>query len=147
MDPNLIPINCYVDDRGFLWQIHGKGLLPFEVRRVYIVGNFSKGTIRGLHYHKKEWKGFFVVKGSVKFLTIPYGESTPKTFVLSDKNPRILVVPPMNANGWMSLEDDTILIGMSNFILVQSKEDDIRYDPMEPWDVCDLTHRWKVKAR
>src|SRR2546425_2034010 len=93
-EPKTIPIQCKVDDRGFLYQIFGDydHLFP-KVARVYIVGNFSRGVIRGFHMHKQETKAYFLVSGTSKFVVV--GDNKPPlTYMLSSRNPSVLVVPP-----------------------------------------------------
>ena len=138
----LVSIETHVDDRGFLNQIFEttQNLFP-EVKRIYVVGNFGKGVIRGLHMHRTEWKYFYVVKGAAKFVAVKEGEGNPETIVLSEKNPSILVVPPSYYHGWMSLEEDTVLIGISSRTVEESLKDDIRVDPNKFGDV------WSVKPR
>ncbi len=135
--PNLIPIPVHVDDRGYLWQLFDGE----KIKRTYAVGNFDKATIRGFHLHHKESKWFFVVKGSAKFVTVNEKDHSVQSFVLSEKSPNILHVPPGYYNGWKSLEKDTILIGMSDKTLEESKNDDYREDPFKFGDV------WSVKSR
>jgi len=129
LKPILINLECYIDDRGFLYQIYGqyKDVFP-ELKRVYVVGNFSKGIIRGFHKHLYEWKGYFVVLGSAKFVTIDENKNIG-TYILSIRKPAVLIVPPNYYHGWVSLEDNTILIGLSNKSLEESLSDDIRIDP------------------
>jgi dTDP-4-dehydrorhamnose 3,5-epimerase-like enzyme len=123
-----------------------------DIKRAYVVGNFSKGTIRGFHGHMKEHKWFFVARGSVKFVVVKHKvdegvknseelKNKLQTFILSDKNPSILAVPPGCYNGWVSLEDGTLLIGMSDSTLAETLKDDYRADPYVFGDV------WSVKAR
>jgi dTDP-4-dehydrorhamnose 3,5-epimerase-like enzyme len=139
MKPEQLAITCHVDDRGFLYQIYGgyEGKFP-DVRRIYIVGNFGKGTIRGFHGHNEEWKCYFVAKGSAKFVVIDEDKHS-SNYVLSSKNPTVLIVPPKYFHGWLSLEDNTLLIGLSNKSLEDSLTDDMRLDPFsygkELWDV------------
>jgi len=142
MEPKKVEVKTHIDDRGFIYQVFdirnskisfdGKTYLNLPtIKRVYIVGNFSKGVIRGMHFHKKEWKFFFVISGSAKFViskSSKPGKET-KTFILSSKKPEILIVPPTYYNGWTALEDNTILIGMSNFCLRESLKDDFRISP------------------
>lgn len=135
--PKLIPIPAHVDGRGFLWQLFEGG----NVKRAYAVGNFDKNTIRGFHLHREESKWFFIVWGSAKFVTVNEKDETIDSFVLSQKRPAILYVPPGYYNGWKALEDGTILIGMSDKTLEESKKDDYRADPFEFGDV------WSVKNR
>ena len=143
----VVPLEWRVDDRGKLVQIFDSDL---NAKRIYIVGNFSKGVIRGFHGHMREWKHFFVIKGCAKFVVVPHevdrGVSDPskllgkiETYVLSDKKPSILSVPPHHYNGWVSLEDDTILMGISDKNLEESINDDFRIDPFTFGDV------WGVK--
>jgi dTDP-4-dehydrorhamnose 3,5-epimerase-like enzyme len=141
-EPVLIPIACHVDDRGFLYQIFGDYVGEFpDVRRIYVVGNFARGVIRGYHMHKQETKGYFVVSGSAKFVAVKDDERK-HTFVLTHRNPSVLLVPPQNYHGWVSLEDNTVLIGLSDRTLEQSVSDDYRTDPMKfGGDV------WKVEPR
>ena len=129
LKPLLINLECYIDDRGFLYQIYGqyKDVFP-ELKRVYVVGNFSKGIIRGFHKHLNEWKGYFVVLGSAKFVTVDENKNIA-TYILSMRKPAVLIVPPNYYHGWVSLEDNTILIGLSNKSLEESLSDDIRIDP------------------
>ncbi len=138
-EPKLIALKCNVDDRGFLYQIFGNYDQDLsEVRRVYIVGNPTRGIIRGFHMHKKETKAYFVVSGSAKFIAAR-NRDTKETYVLSSRTPTVLIVPPGNYHGWMSLEDNTVVVGLSNRTLEQSLEDDFRFGPMifgkEIWEV------------
>ena len=121
-------IDGHVDDRGFLYQIHKVCDFP-EVKRIYVVGNFQRNTIRGLHSHEREWKGYFVVNGGAKFVVVDR-ERKISQYVLSDKNPSVLVVPPHHPHGWISLNDNTVLVGFSNATVEESLNDDIREDPL-----------------
>ncbi|MBI2971114.1 MAG: dTDP-4-dehydrorhamnose 3,5-epimerase family protein [Candidatus Aenigmarchaeota archaeon] len=147
--PKLISLEWKVDDRGYLMQLFNADL---NVKRAYVVGNYAKGTIRGFHGHMKEWKYFCVVKGSVKFVLVQHnvseGVEDPEplrekihTYVLSDRKPSILVIPPCYYNGWVSLEEGTLLMGMSDRTLAESIDDDYRIDPFTFGDV------WSTKPR
>ena len=137
----LVPVKIHADDRGFIYQIFqsSEQLFP-EVKRVYIVGNFGKGIVRGFHRHLEEWKYFFVANGSAKFVLVDENKKID-SYILSSKKPSVLVVPPKLYNGWVSLEDDTLLIAMSNKTLEESQKDDYRTDPFAFGDV------WTVKGR
>jgi len=134
----LFPVECKLDDRGFLYQIHGALKGYPQIKRVYAVGNYSKGTIRGLHKHKGEYKFYFAVTGSAKFVVESEERGTPVSFVLSPRRPGVLVVPPGLFHGWISLEENTVVVGMSNYTLSESEKDDIRKDPFafgkEVWE-------------
>ena len=68
-EPALIPVQTLSDDRGLL--------IPYTdyvdkalINRSYIVEDYGKGVIRGLHYHIKEFKIFTIVSGAGKFITL-----------------------------------------------------------------------------
>jgi dTDP-4-dehydrorhamnose 3,5-epimerase-like enzyme len=125
----LVPVDTKLDDRGFLCQIYGNlGSYP-QIKRVYVVGNHSRGVIRGFHKHRGEYKFFFAVSGSAKFVVEGDEQEDLDSFVLSTRRPAVLVVPPGRFHGWVSLDDDTTIIGMSNYTLAESEKDDIRKDP------------------
>ena len=146
-EPTFLNVQSISDDRGIL--------LPFTdhidhelFHRCYIVENYGVGVIRGLHYHKEETKIFTVVSGAGKFITVKlapelvereneeeirkYTEEHPevvKSFVLSSKHHGVIVIPPKFANGWISLQDNTILVALSNLRFEKAKDDDLRLSP------------------
>jgi len=117
-----------------------QGILP-RIARVYDVRNFEPGTIRGFHLHRREWKAFHVAVGAAKFAVRREGGGELLTFVLTDRNPRLLVVPPGHYNGWRALEPNTLLFGFSSATIEESLRDDERVDPFHFGD-C-----WKVQGR
>lgn len=147
-EPVLLKIQSISDDRGLL--------IPFTddidhalFHRSYIVENYGKGIIRGLHYHKDEIKIFTIASGAAKFITFKlpvaladrndseeirvFAKQNPesiKTWVLSNRHHGILVIPAYYANGWMSLEDHSVLVALSNLRYEEAMHDDIRIDPM-----------------
>jgi dTDP-4-dehydrorhamnose 3,5-epimerase-like enzyme len=140
------PVKSFIDDRGFLSQILPEGDESFQIKRIYSTGNFSRGVIRGFHKHKREKKAFFVPTGSAKFVAVDdRNDSTTfkeiNTFVLSTLNPSVLTVPTGVYTGWMSLEDGTVVIGISSEKFDKDNPDDERLDPYDYGDV------WKVKDR
>ena len=139
MEPKQVDLEPHVDDRGHLYQILGDYEFP-QVERAYIVGNFEKGTIRGYHMHKEEWKSYFVTSGAAKFV-VAQDETDTQAFVISDRNPSVLIVPPDYYHGWKSLQPETQLIGFSNKTLEESIDDDFRKDPYvfgeKIWEVED----------
>ena len=139
-------VKSFVDDRGFLSQILPEGDDSFEIKRIYVTGNFSKGVIRGFHKHKREKKGFFVPSGAAKFVAVDDRKESKtykeiNTFILTQLSPSVLVVPTGVYTGWMSLQDNTVVIGISSEIFDKDHPDDERLDPHAYSDV------WKVKDR
>jgi dTDP-4-dehydrorhamnose 3,5-epimerase-like enzyme len=137
-------IQVFSDDRGVFVPFLQKDALDdgLEIKRVYYVSNYGKGIIRGFHFHKKEWKYFAIVNGAAKFVAInPDNPEEIFTFVSSVRKQNLIIVPPGFANGWISLEENTILVCGSTAKTEESIKDDKRFDPYLWGDV------WSVKAR
>jgi len=141
----LVTLDWKIDDRGYLAQVfHSADKLFPEAKRIYVVGNFERGMIRAFHGHKQESKYFFVLNGSVRFVLVGMNLENPKieSYVISARKPQVLVVPPGTYNGWQSLEENTLLLAISDKTLEESLNDDFRLDPLHfGKDV------WKTKPR
>ena len=140
------PVQSFIDDRGFLSQILPEGDDTFDVKRLYTTGNFSKGTVRGFHKHQREKKAFFVTSGAAKFVAVDDRKNSPtyeeiNSFILSTLNPSVLVIPTGVYTGWMSLNSNTVVLGISSEVFDKNNPDDERLDPYTYGDV------WEVKNR
>jgi len=143
----IIKGGVVIDDRGTL--NHANEFNFYGVKRFYQVQNFSKSTIRAFHGHLREAKYVYVPKGSAIFAVVEINdvESPMKNqhvhrFILSDKNPQVLFIPPRHANGFRPLERDTRIIFFSTSTLEESKGDDYRY-PADYWG----NEIWEVENR
>ena len=67
-EPKFTSIQTISDDRGFLVPMTDQ-IGEELIKRSYIVEDYGRGVIRGLHYHKKEFKIFTIVSGAGKFIT------------------------------------------------------------------------------
>jgi dTDP-4-dehydrorhamnose 3,5-epimerase len=105
-----------------------------------MVENHRVGFIRAWHGHEKEGKYVFVAKGAALIGAVEMNSSDPKKFILSDKSPRILFIPPGYANGFKTLEEGTRIIFYSTSTLEESLGDDIRFS-FDHWDI------WKEDFR
>ena len=134
----LIRGGIAVDDRGSLRFAND---FSFDgVKRLYQVENHRTGFIRAWHGHEKEGKYVWAASGSALVAAVPLtadkGDlSLLKKFVLSDKAPSVLWIPPGYYNGFMNLEKKTNLMFFSTRTLEESKGDDIRlaYDTWDIW--------------
>jgi len=146
-DLRLIPGGIAVGDRGCLTFANDFNF--YGVKRFYQVQNFSTSTIRAFHGHLKEAKYVFVAKGSAIVAAVELDDiKTPSKnqkvnrFILSDKNPQVLFIPPKYANGFRPLEEDTRILFFSTSSLEESKGDDYRF-PVDYWG----KEIWEVENR
>jgi dTDP-4-dehydrorhamnose 3,5-epimerase len=121
----------------------------YGVKRFYQIQNFSTQTIRAWHAHKDEGKYVFVSEGSAIVAAVklddydqPSKDLEPNRYILSDKSPNILFIPPGYANGFRPLEDSTSIIFFSTKSLSESHEDDFRF-PANYWgnDIWEVENR------
>lgn len=139
--PSIHPLEVFTDDRGvFVPFTNVSAETP--IKRVYYVYNYGAGIVRGFHFHLNEWKYFTIVSGAAKFVAInPENPEEMFTFVSSSRKPNCVMIPQGYANGWVSLEENTILLCGSTSTIEESIKDDKRFDPYQWGDV------WSVKGR
>ncbi|MDD5638544.1 MAG: dTDP-4-dehydrorhamnose 3,5-epimerase family protein [Candidatus Pacebacteria bacterium] len=145
--PYLIEGGLAIDDRGQLTFVNDFDFS--NVKRFYMVENFSQDVIRAFHGHVKEEKYVLVISGSAIIAVVemddilkPKKSNEVHRFILSSKKPSILHIPAGYANGFRALEKNTKIIFFSTSSLEESKGDDYRF-PYDYWgeDV------WKVENR
>ncbi|MFH1583269.1 MAG: dTDP-4-dehydrorhamnose 3,5-epimerase family protein [Candidatus Falkowbacteria bacterium] len=127
-----------VDERGIVRFVNDFNFK--NVKRFYQVENHKRGFIRAWHGHKTEEKYVYVAKGAALVGAVNLETEEVQKFFLSSENPRVLWIPANNANGFMTLEENTIVIFFSSLSIEEAKQDDIRY-PYDKWNI------WKVEYR
>lgn len=133
-----------VDDRGSVRFVNA---FNFDgVKRFYQVENNHRGSIRAWHGHQREGKYVYVPRGSILIGAMDLSKigkefpEKPLQFVLSDKRPTMLWIPPGYANGFMSLEEDTIVMFYSTATISESAADDIRFQ-YDRWNIWQPNYR------
>ncbi|HEY8174643.1 MAG TPA: dTDP-4-dehydrorhamnose 3,5-epimerase family protein [Gemmatimonadaceae bacterium] len=141
-EPRLIVGGSATDDRGTLYFVNDFD--PSTCHRSYVVTNHFAGFVRAWHGHRKEGKYVTVLRGAAIVAAVrvldwnnPDKNAKVHRYVLSERAPSVLFVPPGYANGAMSLTNDTMIQYFSTATLADSKGDDIRIDARfwNPWQV------------
>ena len=102
--------------------------------------NHRQGFIRAWHGHKKEGKYVYVTSGSALIGVVNMETEEVSKFVLSDKSPKILWIPPGYYNGFKSLEENTKILFFSTSTLEESLGDDIR-EEHNRWNIWEEDYR------
>lgn len=143
--PVMMSGGLAVDDRGEVGFINDFSFQ--DVKRFYMVSNHRAGFVRAWHGHRKEGKYVTAVVGSAVVGTVriddwekPSRDLSVDRFVLSDRKPSVLYIPPGYANGFMSLTGDLKLMFFSTLTLEESARDDVRFDS-RLWDVWQVMER------
>ena len=146
MSTQLIEGGMFADDRGKLRFVNGFDFS--NVKRFYQVENHRRGFIRAWHGHVKEGKYVYVASGTALVGVVPMGDDAtfinkkaePKKFILTSEKPQVLWIPPNHANGFMNLEEGTVILFFSTSTLEESHGDDIRY-PYDKWNIWEEDYR------
>jgi dTDP-4-dehydrorhamnose 3,5-epimerase-like enzyme len=145
MEPELLRGGLSVDDRGEVGFVNDFGF--GDVKRFYTVANHAAGFVRAWHGHRHEAKYVLVVSGSALVCCVevddweaPSRDLAVQRFVLSERSPAVLRVPPGYANGFMTLSEGARLMFFSTSSLEESLGDDLRF-PARFWDP------WHVEER
>ena len=128
----------FADDRGFVRFVNEFDFT--NVKRFYQVENHSKGFIRAWHAHEEEAKYVYVAKGSALVGAVDLKTETVTKTTLSSQAPSVLYIPAGFANGFKTLEDNTILMFFSTSTLEESKGDDIRF-AHDKWNIWKDDYR------
>jgi dTDP-4-dehydrorhamnose 3,5-epimerase len=148
--PTIIPGATHTDTRGSVSFVNGFNPYAFGVKRMYIIRNHKAGFVRAWHGHKKERKFFYVLQGAIYLGAVPIGDWALATkdhdaeiskHVLTSENPNVLSIPGGNANGFMTLTEDTIVQVFSTATLAESKKDDYRFAARR-WNIWDEVDEW-----
>jgi len=128
----------FVDDRGPLRFVNGFDFK--DVKRFYQVENHERGFIRAWHGHRKEGKYVYVAKGSAWIGLVDMDRLHNDRYILSDKKPQVLYIPPGNYNGFQTLEENTIIMFFSTTTVEESKGDDYR-EPYNKFPIFEKEYR------
>lgn len=127
-----------VDDRGSVRFVNE---FQFQnVKRFYQVENHKSGFIRAWHGHRLEGKYVYVLQGSILLGTVDMISEKINKYILTDKNPKILWIPPGFYNGFKTLEESTKVMFFSTSTLEESLNDDIRFD-FDKWNIWEENYR------
>lgn len=146
-DVKVIDLVANIDDRGYLIEILRSSDPHFtKFGQVYLVGDMARNIIRAFHVHEVLWDWFFISHGSAKFGLVDGRKDSQtfqevNTYILSERKPQLLVVPPGVYHGWMSLEDDTQMISVASEVYNREKPDEERI----PYD--SFGYNWSIKFK
>lgn len=142
MEPTIIKGNRIFDNRGSL--IFNNNLDFKEIKRFYIVHNYSKNFIRAWHGHLKEEKYIKCLSGTFQVSAVKIGNIKKPNkknkifnYFLNETNNDFIHIPKGYANGSMSLEDNSKLLILSTLTIQESAIDDYRFDSRywNPWKI------------
>jgi dTDP-4-dehydrorhamnose 3,5-epimerase len=135
------------DERGFLMEMLRSDDEFFKkFGQVYLSVAYP-GVVKGWHYHKKQTDHFAAVKGMLKVVLYDMRKSSKtegmiNEFFIGEKNPVLLVIPPMVVHGMKA-------IGVEPGYLVNCPDKPYNYDDpdehrIDPYD-GEIPYNWARK--
>lgn len=118
----LIKSFSFDDSRGFFLETYKfSDFVQFGIKKAFVQDNIScskKGVLRGLHYQlnpSAQGKLVKVLRGSILDIAIDIRRGSPNfgkwvAEILSSENNLMLWIPEGFAHGFLSLEDDTLVL-------------------------------------
>ncbi len=123
------------DQRGFLMEMLRSDDEFFKkFGQVYLSVAYP-GVVKGWHYHKKQTDHFTVVKGMLQVVLYDQREGSPtrgeiNEFFMGDKNPILIVIPPMVVHGVKGLGNEPgYLVNVPDLPYDYDNPDEYRIDP------------------
>tara|TARA_B100000989_G_scaffold125526_1_gene93056 strand:- start:15377 stop:15799 length:423 start_codon:yes stop_codon:yes gene_type:complete len=120
------------DQRGSV--SYNNKLLLNKVKRFYVVQNKKNNFVRAWHGHKNEAKYIMCIKGRLKVSAVkiknfkkPNKKSKVYSWIINEKKPSVVYIPPGHANGTKSLLKGTKIFVLSTLSLEKSLKDDFRF--------------------
>jgi dTDP-4-dehydrorhamnose 3,5-epimerase len=150
LDPIIININTYKDNRGIFFESFTDDLLKKHNIVDFIIKQentciSNKNVIRGFHYQTGDYsqaKLLIVLSGRIKdvLIDIREGDTYRKIweFDLSSENKQLLYIPKGFAHGYAIYEDNTVVSYKTNNIY--NKESEMGFNPLSP----SLKIDWKI---
>ncbi len=149
-DVMLIESIVFPDERGFFMELYKRtdflaGGVPYDFVQVNMSWS-RRGVVRGLHYQLKpmeQGKVFTVLVGRVFAVAVDIRRGSPwfgkyVSVELSDRERKLLWIPPGFAFGFQALEDSLVLY-------LVTKEYSPQHERGIRWDDPELNIPWPIK--
>lgn len=137
-------LNIFANDQGYLFETVRVDDEMFDGKfGQVLVSEVYPEIIKGLHLHKKQTDYTCCIKGNLKYVAIKEeGEKLKvNTFVIGEKNPILLKIPPGIWHGYMSLSNEpATVLHLMDKPYDSEDSDTERKDPFEFGDFWTPRH-------
>lgn len=139
--------SAFIDKRGYYWTSWNKKEYP-KINFVHDKFSISKkNVLRGLHGDNKTWKLVSCVYGKVFFVIVNYDKLSKnflkvKTFKLSHKNRKQILVPPNYLNGFLCLSNICVFHYKLSY---KGRYNDVKNQLSLKWNDKNLNINWPQK--
>jgi dTDP-4-dehydrorhamnose 3,5-epimerase len=135
------------DERGFLMEmLRSDDEFYQKFGQAYVTCAYP-GVVKGWHYHKVQTDHFVCVSGMMKVVLYDGRENSPtkglvNEFFLGEKNPMLLVIPPLVLHGMKGIGTTPgLMINMPTELYNYKEPDEFRVHPHDN----DIPYDWEQK--
>lgn len=136
-------MNVFANDQGYLFETIRSDDKMYDGKfGQVLVSELYPGVIKGLHLHNNQTEYTTCLKGNIKYVAIKETPNGPiiNTFIIGEKNPIIVKVPPGVWHGYTSLENKS-----ATLMYLMDRPFNIEDSGTEEKDVFAFGDIWKVK--
>lgn len=138
------PIKLNSDERGVLMEVMRPDWDVFhKFGQVYVTSAYP-GVVKAWHYHEKQWDHFVCVKGMMKVALYDSRPGSPTSgaineFVIGDKNPLLVRIPPLVHHGFKCIgTEEALIVNVPTEAYDYQHPDEYRLPP----DTKEIPYEW-----
>ena len=143
----VIQPNSFEDYRGELWTTWKKDEWDYDIEFNHDkISTSRKNVVRGLHGDTKSWKLATCLYGEMYYVVVDYRQDSPTYLkwdwtILSQKNKKMVLVPPNFVNGFCVLSNHSVLMYKWAY---DGKYPDVSDQFTLKWNDSDIGIDWPI---
>lgn len=139
--------SSFKDSRGEIWTTWDN---VYSNKLRFNLDKFTtskKSVLRGFHCDTKSWKLVTCIRGKILSVIVDYRPKSKNylkftSIIMSDKNKKSLIIPPMFLNSWLCLSQDCIYSYKYSF---NGKYSDVDDQISVKWNDPKINFKWPNK--
>jgi dTDP-4-dehydrorhamnose 3,5-epimerase len=139
--------SSFKDSRGEIWTTWDN---VYSSKLRFNLDKFTtskKSVLRGFHCDTKSWKLVTCIRGKILSVIVDYRPKSKNylkftSIIMSDKNKKSVIIPPMFLNSWLCLSQDCIYSYKYSF---NGKYSDVDDQISVKWNDPKINFKWPNK--
>ena len=139
--------SSFKDSRGEIWTTLDN---VYSSKLRFNLDKFTtskKNVLRGFHCDTKSWKLVTCIRGKILSVIVDYRPKSKNylkftSIIMSDKNKKSVIIPPMFLNSWLCLSQDCIYSYKYSF---NGKYSDVDDQISVKWNDPKINFKWPNK--
>jgi dTDP-4-dehydrorhamnose 3,5-epimerase len=146
---DCIDLKFYSDDRGVLVEVLKEGTPLYQDVKQTTYTEAYPGTIKAFHWHQKQTDIWFFSRGMAQVVLHDLRDESPtrgetNVFIMGEKAPRLLTIPPGVAHGYRVLGTETACLFYHTTEAYNTDDPD---EKRLPYDDPGIGFDWTTRPR